>query len=252
MFWEDHDANLKKNLDKSKKFVCIIIIFYFWIMKLTYTEENYLKAIYYLSEGKSEGVSTNGIADRLQTKASSVTDMLRKLSDKKLVNYEKYQGVALTREGKKIALSTIRKHRLWEVFLVEKLQFGWDEVHEVAEQLEHIQSTKLIDSLDEFLDYPEFDPHGDPIPDKNGKFAKREESFELNNAVEGDKLLITGVNDTSSSFLVFLQQQGLTLGVGLRICEIFSFDRSMVIELKDKRKITLSNLVTRNILVKHK
>jgi DtxR family transcriptional regulator, Mn-dependent transcriptional regulator len=229
-----------------------VLFYYFCFMKLTYTEENYLKAIYFLSEGKAAEVSTNAIAERLQTKASSVTDMIRKLAEKKLVMYEKYQGVTLTREGKKIAIGTIRKHRLWEVFLVEKLQFGWDEVHEVAEQLEHIQSAKLIDSLDDFLGFPDVDPHGDPIPDRNGKFAKREESFELAVADQGDKLIITGVNDTSSSFLVFLQQQGLILGASMKVIEIFPFDRSVVVELKDKKRLTLSNMVTRNILVRKK
>lgn len=221
-------------------------------MKLSFTEENYLKAIYALWEAKGQDVSTNAIADRLCTKASSVTDMLKKLAEKKLVKYEKYQGVGLTREGKKIALNTIRKHRLWEVFLVEKLKFGWDEVHEVAEQLEHIQSSKLIDGLAEFLGHPLFDPHGDPIPDKNGKFAQRAESFDLSLAEKGDKLLVTGVLDTTSAFLVFLDQQGIGLGAALKVMEIYEFDRTMIIELKDKRKITLSKTVTSNLLVKRK
>src|SRR5690554_5916872 len=133
------------------------------------SEENYLKSIFHLQRLSEDGVSTNAIADRMQTKASSVTDMLKKLADKDLVNYIKYQGVTLTNKGKKTAASIIRKHRLWEVFLVEKLDFNWDEVHEIAEQLEHIQSEKLIKKLDAFLGYPKKDPHGDPIPDADGE-----------------------------------------------------------------------------------
>lgn len=218
-------------------------------MKLSFTEENYLKAIYGLSSGKKTGVNTNAIAEKLNTKASSVTDMVKKLADKKLVNYEKYQGVLLTREGKRIAVETIRKHRLWEVFLVEKLRFGWDEVHEIAEQLEHIQSSPLIDRLDEFLNFPRVDPHGDPIPDKHGKFQEREETFELQQCNQGDKLIINGVSDTSSEFLVYLREQGLTLGTRFKIVHVFDFDKSMSLELKNKERITVSQMVTRNILV---
>ena len=137
---------------------------------LSKSEENYLKAIYHLSFNAKGGISTSAIAQQLETKSSSVTDMIKKLADKSLVLYKKYQGVTLTAEGEKIAANVIRKHRLWEVFLVEKLNFNWDEVHEVAEQLEHIHSEKLIDELDALLDYPKRDPHGDPIPDKDAEF----------------------------------------------------------------------------------
>src|SRR5580693_6558937 len=139
----------------------------------TFTEENYLKAIYHLSL-QSESVSTNQIAASLNTKAASVTDMLKKLADKELINYTKYQGVTLTPQGEKIAVSIIRKHRLWEYFLVEKLNFKWDEVHDVAEELEHISSKELADRLDQFMGYPKYDPHGDPIPDSNGKLKTHE------------------------------------------------------------------------------
>lgn len=219
-------------------------------MKLSYTEENYLKAIYSIGSGKKSGVSTNAISEKLHTKASSVTDMIKKLAEKKLLNYEKYQGVTLTKEGKRIAIDTIRKHRLWEVFLVDKLNFGWDEVHEVAEQLEHIQSIKLIDHLDEFLAYPKFDPHGDPIPDRNGKLPDKITSTELSACLPGDKVIISGVVDTSSEFLIFLNQQELSLGVQLKLISIYDFDRSMVVELKNKNRITLSGIVCQNLLVK--
>jgi len=135
------------------------------------SEENYIKTIYHISTTSNKGISTNAIAKKLNTKASSVTDMIKKLSEKKVVVYKKYQGVNLTESGKKTAINIIRKHRLWEVFLVEKLNFSWDEVHEVAEQLEHIKSPKLIDELDAFLDFPKSDPHGTPIPDKNGNIV---------------------------------------------------------------------------------
>ena len=134
-------------------------------MNLTTAEENYLKAIYHLSDGGKKSVSTNDVAGEMNTKPASVSDMLRKLGEKEVIEYRKYYGVNITDEGKKRALQTIRKHRLWEVFLVEKLNFAWDEVHEVAEELEHIQSPLLIQRLDAFLNYPKFDPHGDPIPD---------------------------------------------------------------------------------------
>jgi DtxR family Mn-dependent transcriptional regulator len=135
----------------------------------TFTEENYLKTIYHCSLNAG-CASTNQIAAATHTRAASVTDMLKKLADKKLINYTKYQGVTLTRDGEKIALGIIRKHRLWEYFLVEKLHFKWDEVHEVAEELEHISSTELVDRLDKFMEYPKYDPHGDPIPDSEGQF----------------------------------------------------------------------------------
>ena len=136
------------------------------------SEENYIKAIYHIQQSV-DTVSTNALAEQLKTKPASVTDMLKKLKTKKLLHYEPYQGVRLTAEGRKLALGIVRKHRLWEFFLVEKLQFGWDEVHEVAEELEHISSKKLIDKLDAYLDFPRFDPHGGPIPDENGRWMYR-------------------------------------------------------------------------------
>lgn len=220
-------------------------------MKLSYTEENYLKAIYTLSKHGKEEVSTNSIADKLHTKASSVTDMIKKLAEKKMLNYEKYKGVILTASGRKVAINTIRKHRLWEVFLVEKLNFGWDEVHEIAEQLEHISSQKLVDRLDEFLSFPKYDPHGDPIPGKDGKIENRSEIIELSNCIKKQNVIISGVNDTSSQFLVYLKNLGLTIGTELKIIEIIDFDKSFVIQ-NGKKHITLSNIVTRNILVKLK
>ncbi|MBV1888574.1 MAG: metal-dependent transcriptional regulator, partial [Urechidicola sp.] len=154
-------------------------------IELSYTEENYLKAIFSLSIKNENAVSTNDIANKLNTKASSVTDMIKKLADKKLVDYKKYQGATLTKKGLKIAVSIVRNHRLWEVFLVEKLDFTWDKVHDLAEQLEHIKSEQLTEKLDTFLGHPTHDPHGDPIPDKDGKidFGINETLSNLNEGI---------------------------------------------------------------------
>ena len=138
------------------------------MLNFSTSEENYLKTIFHL-QTKDDNVTTNELAEKLHTKPASITDMMKKLKTRKLVNYQPYQGFRLTPEGKKVALSIIRRHRLWEYFLAEKLKFNWDEVHEVAEQLEHVSNKKLIDKLDEYLAFPKFDPHGDPIPDTNGK-----------------------------------------------------------------------------------
>ncbi|MGQ3086289.1 metal-dependent transcriptional regulator, partial [Flavobacterium sp.] len=178
---------------------------------MTYSEENYLKVIYHLSTTSGKGISTNAIANVMESKPSSVTDMVQKLADKELVNYKKYQGVELTDKGRFTALMIVRKHRLWEVFLVEKLNFSWDEVHDVAEQLEHIKSEKLTDKLDEFLDFPTEDPHGDPIPDRNGKIAKVDKKL-LSEMVVGKKVICVGVKDSSPPFLQYLDKQQIALG----------------------------------------
>jgi DtxR family Mn-dependent transcriptional regulator len=214
----------------------------------SFTEENYIKAIYKLLESEDKTVSTNAIADKMHTKAASVTDMLKKLAAKKLINYQKYQGVSLTSKGEKIALNIIRKHRLWEMFLVEKFNFKWDEVHDVAEQLEHIHSDKLIEELDKFLDYPKADPHGDPIPDANGKLqAKRSKT--LSQFKVNDVCVMTGVVDHSPPFLQYLDKNGLTLGMEIKINEIVEFDRSLQIIVNKKHKFFISYDVSKNILV---
>ena len=218
------------------------------ILNLSTTEENYLKAIFSLSK-KSDGVvSTNHIADKLSTKASSVTDMIKKLADKMLVNYKKYQGVSLTQKGRKTAISIVRNHRLWEVFLVEKLHFKWDEVHDLAEELEHIKSDELTERLDAFLNYPTHDPHGDPIPDKNGNI---EQSINepLTNMDEGDLCIIVGVIDSSSLFLKFLDKRTIKLGSILKILQKEAFDNSMLVEI-DGNRHSISQQIIKNILVK--
>ena len=213
----------------------------------TSSEENYLKAIYHLEIDTDKGVSTNAIAEKLVTKASSVTDIVKKLSEKELIIYKKYQGVTLTNFGKKIASSIVRKHRLWEVFLVEKLNFSWDEVHDVAEQLEHIKSPKLINQLDIFLGFPSQDPHGDPIPDKDGNLKVVEKSL-LSTLLKNESGICVGVNDSSSEFLQFLDKKGITLGKQIKVLEKENFDGSLFITI-DQKKLSISNKIANNLYI---
>lgn len=212
------------------------------------SEENYIKSIYAISAESTKAVSTTLIAKKMRTKASSVTDMVKKLSEKGVVNYKKYQGVYLTENGKKTALSIVRKHRLWEVFLVNKLDFSWDEVHEVAEQLEHIQSEKLIDKLDELLGYPSYDPHGDPIPDKEGKFKIRNKVL-LSELSEGDTGICVGVKDSSSKFLKYLDKHQIALGDKIKITDKEEFDGSISLKIKNK-DIHISHQIAANLYLK--
>jgi DtxR family transcriptional regulator, Mn-dependent transcriptional regulator len=212
----------------------------------TLAEENYLKSIYHLSIN-NESVSTNQIAALLNTKAASVTDMLKKLADKQLINYARYQGVSLTAIGEKIALHIVRKHRLWEYFLVEKLNFKWDEVHEMAEEMEHISSTELVDRLDKFMGYPKYDPHGDPIPDCNGKF-KAHELQPISTIGVNEGGVISGVRDHSVGFLQYLEKQQLTIGKSIIVTEIIEYDHSMILQTGDK-KIHISREVANNLLI---
>jgi DtxR family Mn-dependent transcriptional regulator len=213
----------------------------------TFSEENYLKAIFHLELISEKGVATNAIAEKLATKASSVTDMVKKLSDKNLIEYKKYKGVTLTKDGKKVAANIVRKHRLWEVFLVEKLDFSWDEVHEVAEQLEHIKSPKLVDQLDIFLGFPERDPHGDPIPDKEGNINFIEKIL-LATLQKNEKGICIGVKNTSPSFLKFLDKRGIILGEEITFLEKEEFDDSLLIKINQK-EISISNKIANNIYI---
>ncbi|MGY5355155.1 metal-dependent transcriptional regulator [Wenyingzhuangia sp. IMCC45467] len=217
-------------------------------LELSQAEENYLKAIYSLFVVANKAVSTNKIAEKLETKASSVTDMVKKLSEKELVNYVKYQGVSLTAEGKELAVHVIRKHRLWEVFLVRHLGFKWDEVHEVAEQLEHVKSIKLTNGLDAFLDFPRYDPHGDPIPDKEGNFIKRNITV-LSTLKINEESKIVGVKDSSSAFLKYLDNAEIKLGAEIKVLHKESFDNSMML-LIDGQKISISQQISSNLYVK--
>ncbi|MFT5257055.1 MAG: DtxR family Mn-dependent transcriptional regulator [Arenicella sp.] len=214
----------------------------------TLSEENYLKAIYHLESDSKNGISTNAIAKSLKTKASSVTDMVKKLSEKEVVLYVKYQGVTLTAFGKKTAANIVRKHRLWEVFLVKKLNFSWDEVHEVAEQLEHIKSAKLINQLDALLGFPTHDPHGDPIPDKEGNLKTVEKSL-LATLSKNESGICIGVDDSSSEFLQFLDKKGITLGKKITILDKEDFDDSLYIEI-DGEKLSISKKIANNLYIK--
>jgi DtxR family Mn-dependent transcriptional regulator len=215
---------------------------------MTFSEENYLKTIYHLTTISDSEVSTNAIAEKMETKASSVTDMLKKLAEKDLINYKKYQGVSLTEKGSLSAKMIVRKHRLWEVFLVEKLDFSWDEVHDIAEQLEHIKSEKLINKLDDFLGNPTEDPHGDPIPNANGQIISVEKQLlsELNEKQLG---ICVGVKDTSSEFLKYLNKQEIALGSKIEILSKETFDMSLKIKV-EARELTISNKIASNLFVK--
>ena len=215
---------------------------------MTHSEENYLKAIYHLTTALNSDVSTNAIAENMETKASSVTDMIKKLAEKDLVNYVKYQGVSLTEKGGLAAKMIVRKHRLWEVFLVEKLDFSWDEVHDIAEQLEHIKSEKLINKLDDFLGNPTEDPHGDPIPNAQGLIPKIDKQLlsEFNSSQKG---ICVGVKDTSSEFLKYLDKQGISLGSEIEFLEKEAFDLSLKIKVNGK-DLTISNKIAGNLFVK--
>lgn len=215
---------------------------------MTFSEENYLKTIYHLTTLLDTEVSTNAIAEMMETKASSVTDMLKKLSEKDLVLYKKYQGVFLTPKGKLAAKMIVRKHRLWEVFLVEKLDFSWDEVHDIAEQLEHIKSEQLINRLDDFLGNPTEDPHGDPIPDANGQIIKVEKQL-LSELSEQQSGICVGVKDTSSEFLKYLDREQIALGVTITVITKELFDLSLKIKV-DEKEVTISNKIASNLFVK--
>lgn len=215
---------------------------------MTRSEENYLKTIFHLGGSDSTPITTNAIAEQMETKPSSVTDMAKKLAEKGLLHYKKYQGVSLSELGVKTALGIIRKHRLWETFLVEKLDFAWDEVHEVAEQLEHIKSEKLIDKLDELLGFPKYDPHGDPIPTKNGEFQERNKQL-LSELPVGTKGICVGVKDSSAVFLQYLDKHGIALGKSIHILGKEVFDGSLHLRIGNREHM-VSHQIATNLYLK--
>jgi DtxR family Mn-dependent transcriptional regulator len=218
-------------------------------MTISFTEENYIKAIFKLESSKKEkAIATNDIALSLSTQPASVTDMIKRLSDKKIISYKKYYGVSLTKKGRDIALSVVRKHRLWEVFLVNKLHFKWDEVHDIAEQLEHINSPELINKLDDFLGNPKVDPHGDVIPDRNGKMGNQL-SFPLSQINKKQTVVFCGVLNHDPKFLQHLTTLNLSLGDNIKINSLNDYDRSFKVKIKDNKNIFLSELVASSILV---
>lgn len=215
---------------------------------LSFTEENYLKAIYSLSERDAFETSTTQIAERLQTKPPTVSDMLRKLAEKKLISYEKYKKVQLTKAGRQLAILVIRKHRLWEVFLHDKLEFAWDEVHEIAEQLEHIHSEQLIERLEKFLNFPKYDPHGDPIPSAKGELNESTR-ITLSELQTGKNCQVVGVKDSSTAFLQYLQQVNIGIGTKIKLLERISFDDSLIISFNKDHQLSVSKKFADNVLV---
>ena len=218
------------------------------MLNFSASEENYLKTIFHL-QTKDDNVTTNELAGKLNTKPASITDMMKKLKTRKLVNYQPYQGFRLTPEGKKVALSIIRRHRLWEYFLAEKLKFNWDEVHEVAEQLEHVSNKKLIDKLDEYLAFPKFDPHGDPIPDINGKMETGKQ-INLSGLPINKQAKICFIANQSELLMEHLNEKKINIGASIIVKRRFGFDESLEIKL-DNKLLTISDQLAKNIFVNH-
>ena len=219
------------------------------------SEENYIKAIFHL-QGQADTVTTNELAHELNTKPASVTDMMKKLKVKKLLHYQPYRGFRLSNEGKKVALGIIRRHRLWEYFLAEKLKFNWDEVHAVAEDMEHVSSKKLIDKLDEFLGYPRFDPHGDPIPDVHGKIEISKQIC-MSGLPLNKQAVVSKVGDQSSEILELLKHKNISIGTRVEVKKKFEFDNSMEIKIyqqhasaASRMPFTISEQLASNIFVK--
>ena len=211
------------------------------------TEENYLKAIFHLLDSENQ-VTVNELSKFLQIKMPSVNSMMKKFADKNWVIYETYKPIKVTELGRKEAAIVVRKHRLTEMFLVEKMGFGWENVHEIAEQIEHIQSDLFFDKMDEILNHPKFDPHGEPIPDKDGNIIAQDLK-KLSNCKAGEKVLFTAVTDSDDDFLSFLNSKNLELGKKIEILEIENYDQSMIVKVNGVKK-TLSKLVSTKILVK--
>ena len=212
------------------------------------SEENYLKAIYRLGQEGVGKITPTLIAEALNNNPASVIDMLKKLGDKKLLNYDKVKGARLTEKGLKTAIEVVRKHRLWEVFLLEKLDYGWDEIHDIAEQLEHVQHPTLSDRLDKFLGFPNYDPHGDPIPDKHGKLPDKK-SRPLSEIKAGTKAKVVHVADNSTAFLKYLDKQSIAINTLLTIKEVQEFDKSVLVEIKGKGEVFLSLQAAQQIFV---
>lgn len=213
----------------------------------SFTEENYLKTLFNLSAGKGE-VSVKALSEQLGTKMPTVNSMMKKLAEKKLVYYESYKPLRLTEKGKKEAGLIIRKHRLTEMFLVQKMGFGWEEVHEIAEQIEHLHSPNFFERMDALLGYPKIDPHGSPIPDKTGKMEWVHYE-KLSSCKAGDTVKLAAVIHTTDDFLKFLNARGLHLGLKIKIKSVETFDSSMVVSYQNNNNETLSKIVCESLLV---
>ena len=216
-------------------------------MNFTTSEENYIKSIYHLQQ-ETGLVNTNSLATEMQTRPASVTDMLKKLKIKKILQYERYKGFKLNEAGKKAALDVVRKHRLWEFFLVEKLKFDWDKVHPIAEELEHISSDELIQRLDNFLGNPLFDPHGDPIPDKNGKIPVISQQS-LSDIPLKKTVTVSSVTNQSAQMLEMLKHYNIVLGTQIMVLKHFEFDGSLEIKILKQSACIISEQIAKNVFV---
>lgn len=218
-------------------------------MMHTLSEENYLKAIYRLFQQQESKITPTAIAEALGNNPASVIDMIKKLTDKSLIEYDKRKGVKLTSKGQEAAILVVRKHRLWEVFLLDKLGYGWDQIHDIAEELEHISDDTLADRLEKFLGFPEYDPHGDPIPKSNGKLPKKH-AVKLAEAAIGANCRVAAVRDTSADFLRYLERLNINIGTELQLIEKISFDGSLVIRIGGQMETMVSAKFSENILIK--
>lgn len=218
-------------------------------MMHTLSEENYLKAIYRLTQQPESKITPTAIAEALGNNPASVIDMLKKLTDKNLIEYDKRKGAKLTAEGQEVATLIVRKHRLWEVFLLDKLGYGWDQIHAIAEEMEHISDDTLADRLEKFLGFPEFDPHGDPIPKSNGKLPKNH-AVKLAEAAIGSICRVAAVQDTSSDFLRYLERLNINIGTELQLIEKIAFDGSLVIRIGGQTETAVSAKFSESILIK--
>ena len=216
-------------------------------MKLSESEENYIKSIYNL-QMKTEKVNTNSLANFLNTSAASITDMLKKLKSKKLLEYKKYYGFRLNEAGNKEALKIIRRHRLWEYFLVAKLGMEWEKVHDIAEELEHVSSSELINKLDNYLENPKIDPHGDPIPDEKGKIAVLKQKA-LKDLPIKQSATVSSVSNQTPEMMEMLNHYGIGIGSQIKVLKAFEFDGSLQIKIAKKPECIISGMAAQNIFV---
>ncbi|MFL2990970.1 MAG: metal-dependent transcriptional regulator [Cytophagales bacterium] len=214
---------------------------------LSKSEENYLKSIYNLSELGNKVVTTNSISKILNIEPASVTDMIKKLSKKKLIYHEKYRGTKISKNGIKVALQIIRRHRLWEVFLYEKLNFNWDEIHEVAEELEHVSSDQLIDNLDKYLKYPKIDPHGDPIPNKLGEIDFVDK-ISISDLKINEKGIVSRIINEDEEFFILLNKLNIEIGTEVKILDKIDYDGSLDVSINNK-SIIISKVIAENIKI---
>lgn len=211
------------------------------------SKEDYLSAIYKLRDEAGE-IKPNIIAENLEISPAAVTDMLKKLSTDGFVQYKKYKGIKLTAKGERYAVNMIRKHRLWETFLYEVLKMPWEKIHNEAEKLEHSSSDELVDKLEEYLNYPKFDPHGYPIPDKNGSLPKHKPVIALSKLRKNDKGIIARISDFKSELLVYAAKQGLALGQKITVKDKLDFDGSIIIGI-NTNEVSLSKKIASNIFI---